>query len=254
MENNRIASEEKLIKPGGTQNCDPISIVPNLVVMIEDFDGDIREDKDMEWLKRLKHAVVLRTWPEEFMLESVFTELKTNTKRHYRQVREEFTGTGGGAKKVKPLLDYEERLLNLLSRTSVDGTDHLMEAGIPNSPQVGILEMEMPNENYKVDENVVSVEILPTSSIINIGENNFNCDNSLQAEVSTKGIQRQPKLRRQIRKCKVSRLDKSLQKFEELLQNQIEIQNKVAVSTDRLAAAIEALTGSISRGNLINFV
>ncbi|KAK4882846.1 hypothetical protein RN001_006165 [Aquatica leii] len=158
------------------------------------------------------------------------TELKTNTKRHYRQVREEFTGTGGGAKKVKPLLDYEERLLNLLSRTSVDGTDHLMEAGIPNSPQVGILEMEMPNENYKVDENVVSVEI------------------------STKGIQRQPKLRRQIRKCKVSRLDKSLQKFEELLQNQIEVQNKVAISTDRLAAAIEALTGSISRGNLINFV
>ncbi|KAK4887489.1 hypothetical protein RN001_003760 [Aquatica leii] len=172
-----------------------------------------------------------------------------NTKRHYRQVREEFTATGGGAKKVKPLLDYEERLLNLLSRSSVDGTDHLMEAGIPNSPQVAILEMEVPNEeNYKVDGNVVSVEILPTSSIINIDENNFNCDNSLQAEVSTKGIQRQPKLRRQIRKCRVSRLDKSLQKFEEQLQNQIEVQNKLAISTDRLAAAIEAITGSISRG------
>lgn len=60
----------------------------------------------------------------------VLKELKTNVKRHARQLAMEQNKTGGGISSVKPLTEQEEIILGLIAKVTVEGSNEVQELGV----------------------------------------------------------------------------------------------------------------------------
>ncbi|KAF5294215.1 hypothetical protein FQA39_LY13463 [Lamprigera yunnana] len=116
----------------------------------------------------------------------------------------------GWPKKVKSLLDYEERLLNLLNQTGIDGIDELKEASVPNA--IAVLRSTVANNenilndalNESLEKNVLDTELLIEVNQQEVAtQNNTNCN---QRSVT--------------RKSRLSRLDKTFVKYQTLVKTQ----------------------------------
>ncbi|KAL1510070.1 hypothetical protein ABEB36_004725 [Hypothenemus hampei] len=99
--------------------------------------------------------------------KEAWNELKTNTKRKAREIKFDFTGTGGGSKKVKDLTQQEERVMSLLSNIVVEG--------IPLLPETGVCEENLEeNNNNSGPSKEVEFEIITSNKenleVINVYE------------------------------------------------------------------------------------
>uniref|UniRef100_A0A6P7GTZ0 Regulatory protein zeste n=1 Tax=Diabrotica virgifera virgifera TaxID=50390 RepID=A0A6P7GTZ0_DIAVI len=105
--------------------------------------SEIRLVKD-DWLELSKQLNSLGGSQKSVsQWKETFNDFKTTVRRKARQLHIEAVGTGGGPKTLKNLTPLEERVLALISKTSIIGVD---------VPEVGIL---MPEENDETNRDNV---------------------------------------------------------------------------------------------------
>ncbi|KAF5296114.1 hypothetical protein FQA39_LY02748 [Lamprigera yunnana] len=122
MENNQVVEEQKLLNlvtqhqgPDKEISKQNFQVMPHLSKVVEDFIGEVTDNRGVDWLQRLQGMATLHAWPEQFLLETARSHSTGAVHNWYKALRDEIRSWREFEEKFTKSFTFE---LNLTERWS----------------------------------------------------------------------------------------------------------------------------------------